>query len=54
MKKINKFITKEDLNAIKELCTNKVYVKKEIQVTTTTDKKRQTTIVTIGLPIIPQ
>lgn len=51
---LKKKITKEDLDTIKKLCTDKVYEKKEIQVTTTTNKERQTTIVTVGLPIIPQ
>lgn len=51
---VNKKITKDDLYAIKKLCTDKVYTKKEIQVTTTKDKRKQTAIIIVGLPIILQ
>jgi hypothetical protein len=51
-----KKLTKEELDQVKTLATDKAYVKQTVKITTNNSGKEETTIRIIGIPIpvIPQ
>lgn len=51
-----KKLTKEELDQVKTLATDKAYVKTKIKITTMSSGKEETTIRIIGvtIPVIPQ
>lgn len=48
---VNKKLTKEELDQVKALATDKVYVKQTVKVTAKIYGKEETTIRIIGMPI---